>query len=94
MRFPDACCFPCFCAGFMWSCRDTAVSCTAGTTSSGARLLSGSLSLAVSSTHVDLGETKAGELDVEVEVDKVLKLDRERLAVPASLKASLLSAST
>ena len=39
--------------------------------------------------QIDLGERKAGDLDVKVDVDERLQLDREHLAVPAGVQREL-----
>ena len=39
--------------------------------------------------EVDLGEREAGELDVELEIDEGLQLDREDIAVPAGVQREL-----
>ena len=39
--------------------------------------------------EVDLGQAEAGQLDVEVEVDQRLQLDREDLLVPAGIEREL-----
>lgn len=44
--------------------------------------------------QVDLGQAEPGQLDIELEVDQRLELDREDLLVPPAFIASLLSANT
>ena len=53
------------------------------------RLPSGSASPALVEHEVDLGEAEAGQLDIELEVDQRLQLDREDLLVPAGVERQL-----
>jgi hypothetical protein len=40
--------------------------------------------------EIDICQAEAGKLDIEVEVDQSLKLDREQLLVPASVQRKLI----